>query len=464
MPLRALVPVVGLLALPVAVVWVGFAPGLMNADTLSQIGEMDFGDFTNRHAPLLMALWKPLYELGVGPSAVLAAQVTAFVVAAFILLRTVFRPLPAAAIVAAISFWPPVFGMLGTLGRDTWFAVLLLLSFAFIVRATQSGWPARGRWLAAALVVLWPTLAARQNAATAVVLACALIAALALPHLANRGGPWRALVRTPRRSILAAIVAGAALTAALLGTQWAAARAIGVRDVSPEQYLFIYDIAALSDREGENLFPPDVLPDQSMTVIDEHWSVDNMLPFVLGPPPGPPLITPLLPEDVDSLRDGWLDAVRDDPGGYLLARGALLGRQVSVTGPSRNVYYPGIDRGVLNPREYSISFPDTYVVAADYLNLFSDQEQDGGALYTVWAYLLLAGAAALVLMRRGRPLALVAIGVLALTAITLQAGLFFGATGAGYRLEFPAVIAAMLAGAVALRYALDRRGGASNPR
>jgi hypothetical protein len=249
-----------------------------------------------------------------------------------------------------------------------------------------------------------------------------------------------------------------------MGTQLAAAQAIGVRDINPEQFLYIYDLAALSEREDENLFPPDVLPNQGIRVVEEHWGVDSMIRFVLGAPPGPPLITPLLPEDVDSLRDSWLEAVKDDPGGYLVARGRLFVRQISVTRSAQAVYHPGIDQGILNPSGYEITFPGPNSAATDYLSAFThDGREDGflyvingGLLYSVWIYLLIAAAACLVLLRSRSP-TLLTVGALALSAVTLQVGLFIAAMGTQFRYEFPAVIAALLAGAVTVGYLLERR-------
>ena len=58
---------------------------------------------------------------------------------------------------------------------------------------------------------------------------------------------------------MAATVAGIALTIVMMGTQWVGNALLNVHDVNPEQYLLIYDLAALSERERENLFPPEAM-------------------------------------------------------------------------------------------------------------------------------------------------------------------------------------------------------------
>jgi hypothetical protein len=452
-----------LFALVVVVVCVCFWPGHMGIDTISQIVEMDAGDYTNRHAPLLMALWAPFYELGAGPGAVLVAQVVAFLLGGYLILRAAFRPIYAGAITVAISLTPMVFPYLGFVARDTWFAALLLLSFGLTVRAAQSAWPARGGWIAAAIAAIWLTLAARQNAAPAIVLACVVLCGLLLERWARGREPRPAAVRTPRRTVLAAAAGGVLLTAGLMGTQLVGSAAIGVRDTNPEQHLFIYDLAGLSDRSGENLLPPDVLPRRDMEVIESGWGVDSSVFLTLEP--SPPISTPLGSEQMDSLRDAWLDEVAADPWGYLGVRGELFLHQLALTRDPRWVVTWGIAD---NPFGYEIALPGANDAALDYLSPFTHVELEGGfspvtnggLLYAAWAYLLVTAIAAVVLLRRGRPAPILTVGTLALSAVTLQVGLFLGAMGTEYRFEFPAVVAALFAAPVAIAFALSRRRGA----
>jgi hypothetical protein len=441
-----------LLALPVGVAAVSFWPGHMSADTLAQIEQVRTGEFTNLHAPLLMWIWRPFYlHLGAGPGWVLMAQLLTFVIGTYLVLRAAFRPVGAGAAAALICCFPPVFGMLGYVGRDTWFTALLVLTFGLIVRAGQVRWPGQAAWMGAALVVAWLALASRQNAVPAVAIACILLGGLALSRLSQRGSPLR-LASTRSRLTLAAIGLGLLVTIGIVGTQWLANAGIGASDRNAEQYTLIYDLAGLSERERRNLFPPEVLPEGGMSVIDKHWNPDHMLSYQFGS--NPPIAHPLLGEPAAKLRDSWLDAVGSHQAEYIDLRVDLFLRQLAITRPAVWVYHPQIDP---NPYGYSIKFSEINSVAKDYVEAFANSELEGGWIYSIWAYLLVTIAAALVLIRRSRGWALAAVGALALAALTYQIGLFFSLMQAQSRYEFPIIVVGLLAGLILLRMALDRQ-------
>ena len=441
----------GVLALTTALVWVGFAPGHMGVDTLGEIAGVDSGDFTNRHAPLLEALWRPFYELGIGPGVVLLGQISTFLAGGYLVLRANLRRVSAALIAAAIALSPPVLGMLGSLTRDTWFAAFLLLGFGLAVRLAQREPVNRGRWAIAIVLVVALALASRQNAAAAVAPLGVLLAHQLLGARPRDRAGLVARMSSRRPLVAAAAVAILAITA-LVAAQFLATRAIGARDVNPEQYLYIYDLAAASEREDENLFPPAVLPEGGLAAVESGWEVDSMVFLNFGDSPA--IASPLEPEPMRALRDAWWDELSSDPLGYLETRTRLFLHQLSIGTPPTTVLPPGIPA---NEWGYDIWFPAANDLALDYLSPFLNErreflvyELDGGPLYTVWLYLLIAAGAAVVLLRRGRAAVEIAVGALALSALTLQAGLFLGAMGTAYRFEFPAVAAALFAAPVAI--------------
>jgi hypothetical protein len=441
-----------LLLVPIVTVAVGFWPGHMSADSLSQIAQVRSGDFTNQHAPLLMTLWRPLYlHLGAGPGWILTAQLVTFVAGCYLVLRAAFRPVGAAGATTLVCFLPPVFGMLGYVGRDTWFAALLVLAFGLTVRATMTRPPARWVWMGAAVIIAWLTLASRQNAAASVVIVCIVLAYLLLAQ-------WRGWERiAPRRLSgrwrlgLTATVAGIALTIVMMSTQLAGNALLGVRDVNPEQYLLIYDLAALSERERENLFPREAMRQRGMEPVDTYWNIDNMNGYVFSNPA--PIPAPLSSEGVAALRESWLDAVGNDPLEYLDVRVDLFLRQLTLTRSAIWTYHPVIDP---NPFGYVVRFSGPNSAAKDYVEAFATPQLDGGWIYSVWAYLLVAVAATAVLLRSSRGWPLAAVGALSLAALTHQAGLFLGALGTGYRYEFVVVVIGSLGAAVLLRVAWNR--------
>jgi hypothetical protein len=456
-----------LLLVPILVIALAFWPGRINIDTFGEIAEVATGKFSNRAAPLLLALWSPLWDLGVGTGGAFLIQVLTFVIGAYLVLRATFRPIGAAAVSGLVALSPPVFGNLGSLQRDTWFVALLLLTFGLVVRAAQRPWPARGWYLSFAVVAAWLTLATRQNAAAAAALACIAIVGLFLAHRRETPAAGREPDRASRwTGLMGAVAGGIALTLALMGTQVLGSRAIGAENVHPEAPLYIYDLAAISKRERENLFPASLMPQRGIGPIDRTYDVDSMLNFVVSPPPhtiGPQFSRAVGFPNVTgpvaaSLRQSWWDAVTDHPGAYIGARWTLWLRQTGVTRNALSAYPPDTRGNGGNP----FGFPGINRRAMGYLEAFTNPEASfyghagGDLLFTTWVYLLACLIAALVLLRRRRALPLVVVGVLALSALTYQVGLFVGALGTRFRFEYPCVVIGMLAAAVLLRLAWIR--------
>jgi hypothetical protein len=435
-------PLLILLA-PLVLVCAGFWPGHMSSDTLGQIGQVMSFDLTNQHSPLLVAVWKPFFELGAGPGWVLTLQVAAFLAGAYLALRAVFGRVAAALITSVVALWPAVFGMLGYLSRDTWFASLLVLSFGLTVRAAQSSGRFRPWWIVAAFAAAWLTLAARQNAAPAVALAVVVLAALLPLGLLHRGGAVRRLA--------AAVVVGVVLTAGLMATQVGASAALGVRDVAPEQYLYIYDLGNLSVRDHVNHFPRDVMPAaRRFHQLALRVSPESVVALVWAPD-APIKGTPLHENRLHSLADAWRDQVRDGPLEWLDVRWDLMMRNLAVTEPANWIYHPQIDP---NHWGYKPTFAGANEAAKDYVEAFSTEGPalKGGIVHRVWIYLLVALAAALVLFRVGRSSL-----PLGLTALTYQVGLFLGTPQNAFRLEFPVVLVGLLCLAAAVGALLSRR-------
>ena len=434
-----------ILLLPVVVVSVCFYPGHMSGDSLSQIEQVREGDFTNQHAPLLTGLWSLFWPLGVRPGWVLVAQVATFVAGTYLLLRAFFSRRAAAALAAAIALSPPVFGMLGYLSRDTWFTALLLVTFGLVVRSARTQGRPAVLLLLAATVAAWMAVASRQNAIAAIVVGCM---AIAWQALAGRG-PW------PRLRRAAAIAAGGVvLTVSLYGSQVVVTRLMDVENVHPEQYVYIYDLAMMSMEEGRNLFPPDVMARRDFAVIQQYFNIDSVNPFLFTQ--DPPVPVPLSASQVRSAQRAWKKELLGDPVDYLEGRWRLWLRQVSITRKPDFIYHPTIDD---NQQGQRIKFPTLDEAASDYVEAFTDHPRslDGGPLHTVWVYLGISAAAALVLLRRAIRPAQRLTGLLGLSAVTHQAGLFFGAMGTQYRFEFPVVSVGLIAMLALLQRARHRR-------
>jgi uncharacterized membrane protein YhaH (DUF805 family) len=427
---RSAAVVAVILLLPVAVVAYTHWPGMMSNDTLAQIREVISGNFTNQHAPLLMALWWPWYHLGFGPGWVLGGQLLTFVIGCWLVLRAALAPVAAAIAASLVAFSPPVFGLLGYLSRDVWFTAALIMTFGLTVRALQDR-RRRGLWIGLALAAAWLALAARQNAFPSVVLALVVLGGLLL---AGRG-------YAGRRLIVGSLVAGIVVCGALLVTQRVFSAAVGVKDVHPQQYSMIYDLAALSHELRENLFPPDVMPQRGIDVIDERWDRERMNRFVFED--DSPIEFNLAEQPYASLRRAWLDAITDHPLTYLKARAGIQLFQMGIGRRAVWVYQPWIDPNSLG---YSIRNVRAHEAAADYVQGFADPNNNGRyPFYLLWLYLLVAAAAGAWLVARGRRSpALLAVGALGLAGLTFQVGLFFGAAAVNYRYQYSVVVSAIL--------------------
>jgi len=426
-----------------ALICLAFWPGHMSSDTLLMISQAA-GDapISDQHSPLLIWLWSLGWPIGLRPGAILVLQVGVFMVGAYLVARAAFSRLGSAVAASLIAISPPVLGYLGTLSRDAWFIGLLLVCFGLLIRALRVDAVQAKRSLVLCAVAAVLCLATRQNAAAAVFLVAVALAAWVLgPRLAGR----RPVVRAG-----AALGAGLLATVLAMGALLGGARLAGVEQARPQQQLYIYDLAAISLRQERSLFPPDVYAGDLETLAVQS-SIDSPVPLIFGPDAGIPVPRP--PDQVSELGEAWREAVVDHPRTYLGVRWDAWMHQLSIGAPPVFVFHPGIDSNELG---YEIAIPALNEVATDYLRLFvSNEFLDGGVVFTVWVYLLLCGVAAVILLPR--PGAPRIVGLLALSAWTYQAGLFFGTMATQYRFEYPVVVIGLLSTAVAVRVLVAER-------
>jgi hypothetical protein len=433
-----------------------FWPGHMNADTLTQISQVQTGRWTNQHAPILLMLWKPFFDAGAGPGWVLAGQVMVFLVGCYLVLRVVFGRITAAIAAVVVSLVPPVFGQIGLLGRDTWFIALFMLTFGLTIRAASAVGTKRIALIVAALVVAWLSLATRQNAAPAVVLPLIVVAVLVLtrwPRRANRlAGSGR------RRVAVVAVISGSVIAGLCVGSQLLLYDAANVANVHPETQLYTYDLAAISRDEDRNLFPKDVVRTRGMKLIDLNWNPDSMLAYIIGPNR---LTDPYLsPSHASSMGRSWKDAIVDHPLDYVNERFGLFARQLGITHGVYAPFHPGIDA---NPFGYTILFTGLNTTALDYLAAFGGRNLVGGPMYDAWIYLLVGLIATIVLLRRASDEPVRLVGVLGLSIATYQIGLWLLAPAISYRLEYPTVTISLLVTLVVVKTFVDRWQAARRP-
>jgi hypothetical protein len=432
--------------LPVFLTVLVFWPGHMSADTLDEAFQASTGKINNQHAALLVWGWHVLWPLGVGPGWLLFGQVFCFVVGMYLILRAAFKPIPAAVIAALIQLSPPIFGLTAWVGRDMWFLSFLTLTFGLLVRTIQRPWPARGWWLAATMVLSWLTLAARPNASSAVIVVLVPVAAMLLDRRGKLLPDRRRVVRGGMY-----FVAGLALTVAMVLSQTALSLAIGVKSGHPEQYTMIYDLSALSVKQHKDLFPASVVPPAKLTSLEQHFNVDDVVGETYVP--NAPVPVPLTNARYKAVRKNWISQVTGHPFGYLKMRAKLFFRQIGVTRRPIWIFHPVIDPNTFG---YRTKFPALDDAADDYVTAFAHPNLDGTVIHRAWIYLIFAVIGVFVLLRRKREAALMAVGGLALAALLIQVGYFFGAMGTQFRFEHGPIAFCMITIAVLARLAVTR--------
>jgi hypothetical protein len=430
-----------LLLVPVAVVDLTVWPGHLNADSLNMIAQAKAGQYTNWWSPLFEWVWHPFYNLGFGPGWLLTLQTAGLSVGIYLLLRVVFGRVVSALLAAAICLSPPVFAQLILMGHDMWFLSATMLAFGFGVRGTGAAGRARLGWYLLALIAAWFAQAARQNAVSALVFLFAYLAWVILADAKRADGLAR--IRSGRWCVVAAIGVAIVMSVALYGEQFGLQKAIGVQSTGPSQVVDIYDLEMLSKEENRNLFPPSIVANRGMTVIDANFNEDNILPMIvngIGLAHGWPIEGARL----KALSHAWKKAVLHHPLDYLYERFRVGLREASITARPYTVYQPNNFGD--NSLGIHVENPSLDRLATDYLNLFTDDGYVyGGPLLYVWIYLLLATVWGVILVRqasRNRMIGL--IGWCALSVWGLQVSILFASAGSTYRYEDLTIVVALL--------------------
>jgi hypothetical protein len=101
-----------ILLISVVLVCLPFWPGQLNADTLNELSEVMSGTLTDHHSPIPIGIWHLFWGAGFGPGWVLVAQVSCFVLGAYLLMRSVFARF-GAAIATELTLLLQAYGQLG---------------------------------------------------------------------------------------------------------------------------------------------------------------------------------------------------------------------------------------------------------------------------------------------------------------------------------------------------------------
>jgi hypothetical protein len=437
-----------LLAVAAELVFLAFWPGIVHWDMSQIVADAHRGfalDWWTGLGTLALRAW---FAAGLGLPLVWAGVVIANVAGIYGCLRVVLPRVPAGGATLACVMFPPVYGQLAALSRDSACVGFTLLALAGLARwmRSPSGAAGRRRWLPFAFACALCAAAVRQNG-------IAVVVAVALCGLLGTRGVTR---RRALGAVLVAVVAGVAAFATLR----IAMPALGVRSVSPERMTFVYDLAALS-AGGQDLFPqralrplppggaaPAEIGEAALRRHFRAWGVTS----IRGVTKMDVANTALAARETPLLRRAWLHAIAQEPMAYVGERlrlyTALLGIAGQPSSPPHGFFY-GYQR-LDQPDNYGhpLASPAAYRAASAVLDRFIGPRAIL-PLDRPWAYLFVLGAALVCLWRRRAPERRFAAAI-AVTVAVNQLLLLGAVMSASFRYEYLLVPAS----AVCLLYAL----------
>jgi hypothetical protein len=444
----------GSLGVAVLAVLLPFAPGLISYDTNGILWEAQTGFVRDWWTPFGAFVLGIAYDLEIGLGLVFLVQTVLVAVGLYLCLRLLLRRLPAALGTVTILVFPPMYGQLANLSRDSFYLGLTLLAFGCLCRATTSAGRARGIAVGLALVAALAAFLWRQNGIVTLVVLAAGLVFLALTDRSWRPRRLNHLreIRSGPAAGLAAGVAGCLIGVAAIGASQGSYRLADVVRTHPERSLFVFDLAGISTATDRNAFPAELPrralkrpgvtpPDISLPALERNFDYSNVIALYF--PNGDwtrGLNEPRVAKrELPILQDAWWQAVRDEPGAYLENRLKLAGSQLGFGNLPTDAYY-----GLLEPTNFNhpIAFVRGYQAASDYITTFSGPTATI-RLDFIGPYLLIA-AICLVLLWRRFPWARLQLLVMVATpwlALTLLAAI---SIAAGFRYMVLAVPVALM--------------------
>ncbi len=440
-----------------------FWPGHLDADALNQINEARTGRFTDWWSPILDWFWRGLFILHLSPGFVLLATILGVLLSTYEILSNVFRRWASVVMTLVIAIFPPIFGYLGSLQRDAWFAAFTLAGYALAIKAYRGSGTRQTVFALLALLAVWLGMAARQNGVIVLIPVVVIATRFLIPAIGrvisrviNRhpSAHRKEAARSSRFS--AAIICSVALLGAFAASQWVLTYdVIHAVKSYPEQATFEGDLANLSVRTGKVLVPTFIFPSQNIATLKAHYSPYGTTWLVVGS--DHPLVTgdrsAPFPSLVDGMQEGtlltdWLHAIEHYPKAYFHVRWKEWTRLIAWSSNSYEPYHPGYDA---NPWGYKAHFPSLDNFALAYLRRFTYQPLQGGPLFRTWVYLILAVGLGIDLVRRKRRSDIRIIGTLVLSCAVYYSAFFFAAPGLGFRWGWLLVLSTLIALVVDVR-------------
>lgn len=409
-----------ILALGVGLVGLPFWPGIVTLDarqTLLEAWAKFATDWWTAFGALALRRWME-WQLGLGLA--YAVGLAIVLAGAYLCLRLVLRRVPAAVAAVLLALFPPTYAVISAVSRDTFYLGASLLAFGLLATAYRH--PGRRTMLlaaavAAAVLAFW----CRQNGLTVV------FAVVAFAMTSGR-------VATRRRVLVAAAVAGASCVA-LLGLTKVAYQALDVRSVHAERFLYVYDLAQISNHENRDLFSARLLREREMGWVS--WPVnmrnvrarfrwENVISLYPDNVAGTIAFDDerIAAREAALLRHAWLDAVRGHPLVWLRGRVRMGLGVAGFLRPPTEAFIPLTTPDNIG---YPLTYPARYDDAQAVLLRFVGP-RSWVALDLSWIYLVALLAAAVALWRRrasgwglANPMAVAVLANIALLAVVAMA-------------------------------------------
>jgi len=461
-----------------AVVVVPVAPGIYTIDSQAMLRAALEDRISNWYSPFHGWVFGAASEVGLPPDTALVTAIALLTVALIGFYRLGLSRKWACVGAAATVLWPPVYGMVGWVGRDVWFVVELVGVMACLGWAWKSD-----RWSlvlhGGALVLALGAVDARQNG---IYLSGAVAASAIARH-------WHPMRRTIKVGALVLAVVVAMGSSYFLVNQ--AQRAVVSAWQFPDKPLMLYDLAGMSVVLGEVILPPTIHPDGRLDQLETWWD-----PSRLNAPDRDAKNTGAFDLDdhfeqleriesgtdvtgagaadtqgandieglhlyyfVDigtmELRSAHRSAIREHPWAYVQVRMQHYLAQVGLTRQVEATYYSWTDEiGWDQGEALRQRWPAANDLRNELLEWTTGERGSGRIWHAPWLYLVLGliGSALLVTSRSH-----VALGwLLILVTVLSQSLLWIGTPATNYRYQLPAVvmgIAAFVIGAVEQRRA-----------
>ena len=244
--------VVGVTAVCVCIpVW----PGIFTTDSQAMLRWALRGRISDWYAPLHGWAWGFLDRMGVGPGGVFVLGVMAFAVAVLALAKQFLPDGKARLATMGTVLFPSVYGLLGWVGRDVWFATASLGITAGCLHALRRAPPVPPCPLIVLVVLSVAAADSRQNGAPFALFA----AGVAGQAMVRR---FRPMAPRSLRAGVTVVVVGLFGASFLVGQ-----RAVIVHNLHSEQYLFAHDLVAVSLDVDEPVLDESLFPSQNVELL-----------------------------------------------------------------------------------------------------------------------------------------------------------------------------------------------------